>query len=108
MMDRSGSLRARRYIKKIYSESGINTRYSVVTGYEADSPEPTLFRHSDFSVREPTTGERNAVYVEEAKRLIPEIARRTLANCPTISAHDITHVITVSCTASLIPDRTFW
>lgn len=103
MIDRSGTDRAKRYIKKVYSESGIATRHSVLTDFKDETTPPRLFRQADGSFREPSTGERNAVYVEEARRLIPEIARRTVANCPGISAEEITHVITVSCTGFFNP-----
>lgn len=103
MIDRSGSNRAKRYIKKIYSESGIATRHSVLTDFEDDTTPPRLFRHPDGSFQEPSTGQRNAVYVDETRKLIPEIARSAIANCPGISAKEITHVITVSCTGFFNP-----
>jgi predicted naringenin-chalcone synthase len=103
LVGRAQSERSRRYIKKALSESGIANRHSVISDFKAGEDEPRLFRGADGSFREPSTGERNAVYVEEGRLLVPEIARRALANCSGISANEITHVVTVSCTGFFNP-----
>ncbi|MGB6222195.1 type III polyketide synthase [Haloferula sp.] len=101
LVGRAQSERSRRYIKKALGESGIVNRHSVITDFK--NGEERLFTHADGSFREPSTGERNAVYVGEVRSLVPEIARRALANCPGISANEITHVVTVSCTGFFNP-----
>lgn len=103
MRERAPSDRARRFIKKIYAESGIERRYSVLDEFNEGGADAPLFHHRDGSPKAPSTGERNAVYVREARKLIPEIARKTLAGCAGIGAEDITHVITVSCTGFFNP-----
>ena len=103
LSSRSESDRTRRYIRKVYAESGIAQRHSVVPDFLQSESGPGLFIAEDGSPREPTTGERNDVYVREAKKLIPEIARNAVANCEGIEASDITHVITVSCTGFFNP-----
>jgi len=103
LSSRTESDRTRRYIRKVYGESGIKKRHSVVPDFLEGRNGPGLFVTADGSAKEPTTGERNDVYVREAKRLIPEIARNTVANCQGIEASDITHVITVSCTGFFNP-----
>lgn len=103
MLRRATNGKTKRYIKKVYAESGIETRHSVLSDFNEGSTDPKLYRHADGTLKEASTGERNKVYVEEAKRLIPEIARKTLANCKGIDAEDITHVITVSCTGFFNP-----
>ncbi|MDF1860503.1 MAG: type III polyketide synthase [Verrucomicrobiales bacterium] len=103
LSSRTESDRTRRYIRKVYAESGIEKRHSVVTDFLPGAAESGLFVGPDGEVREPTTGQRNDVYVREAKKLIPEIARNAIANCPGVEASDITHVITVSCTGFFNP-----
>ena len=80
MLERSSNERSKRFIKKAYAESGIETRHSVLSDFQEESAEPRLFRNPDGSMKYSSTGERNAVYVEEAKQLIPQIALSTLAN----------------------------
>lgn len=103
MLERTSNERSKRFIKKAYAESGIETRNSVLSDFQENAAEPRLYRNPDGSMKSSSTGERNAVYVEEAKRLIPQIALRTLENCQGISAEEITHVITVSCTGFFNP-----
>ncbi|MDF1825877.1 MAG: type III polyketide synthase [Verrucomicrobiales bacterium] len=103
LSSRSASDRTKRYIRKVYSESGIDKRHSVVPDFLQSEGGPGLFIGEDGSAKEPTTGERNDVYVREAKKLIPEIARKAVANCPGVESADITHVITVSCTGFFNP-----
>lgn len=100
---RSGSERTRRYIRKVYGESGIKKRHAVVPDFLTGTTGPGLFFDADGSAKEPTTGERNAVYIREARKLIPEIARRAVAGCEGIEAREITHVVTVSCTGFFNP-----
>lgn len=104
MLARTNDPRTRRIIRKAYAESGIDRRHSVLTDFQQDSASPRLYRHTDGSIRKTsTTGERNIVYIEEAKRLIPQIATNALRHCKGISANEITHVITVSCTGFFNP-----
>ena len=103
MGERTADPRTKRFISKAYSESGIETRYSVLSDFQKKSAAPRLYRHPDGSMKSATTGERNAVYVEEAKRLIPQLALGALENCRSIAAQEITHVITVSCTGFFNP-----
>jgi predicted naringenin-chalcone synthase len=102
LSERSASDKTKRYIKKVYAASGIEKRHSIVTDF-LPGCETGLFVESDGSVKEPTTGERNAAYVAAAKEMVPEIARRAMDHCPGISSWDITHVITVSCTGFFNP-----
>ncbi len=100
---RSESSRTKRYIRKVYGESGITKRHCVVPDFLQEGSEPGLFVNEDGTPKEPSTGERNAVYVEQARRLIPEISRRAIDHCGGVNAEDITHVVTVSCTGFFNP-----
>ncbi len=103
MLGRTDDKRTRRYIKKAHADSGIQTRHSVLADFDKESPVPGIFRHADGSLKDPSTGERNEVFVNEAKRLLPELAGRAIDRCPGIGVDDITHVITVSCTGFFNP-----
>lgn len=100
---RTESSRAKRYIRKVYAESGIEKRHCVVPDFLQDNPGHGLFQNEDGAAREPSTGERNAKYIEEAKRLVPEVSRRAVDACEGVESSDITHVITVSCTGFFNP-----
>lgn len=99
---RSDSDRTKRYVRKVYAESGIKKRHSVVADF-LDGGNPGLFVGEEGATREPSTGERNDLFVEEARKMIPDVARRAVGNCPDFEASDITHVITVSCTGFFNP-----
>lgn len=104
MMERTDDEKTKRFIKAAHDESGIDTRYSVLSDLKPGGDKPRLFRKADGSLRkDASTGERNTVFIEEATKLVPEIARRALANCKSFTKKDITHVITVSCTGCFNP-----
>ncbi len=88
-----------RIIRVLYKKSGIDRRFSVIENFD-DEQRPGAFfqRDEQGRVQEPTTAERNAIYVRESRRLSVALAGRAIAACPAIEARDITHVVTVSCT----------
>src|SRR5690606_29197615 len=51
----------------------------------------------------PGTQSRNEIYAREATTLFVEAARRAVAADPEVTAADVTHVITVSCTGFHAP-----
>ena len=99
----SGSEKSKRYIRKVYSDSGIERRHSVIADFGNEGADSMLFQRVDGVMKEPTTGDRNEIYVDAAKKMIPEIARNAIDNCPGVEREDITHVITVSCTGFFNP-----
>ncbi|MDF1657629.1 MAG: type III polyketide synthase [Verrucomicrobiales bacterium] len=100
---RSGSDRTKRYIRSVYGESAIEKRHCIVPDFEEGFSGPSLYVDADGSPKEPSTGERNDAYVAEARKMTPEIARRSVAACEGVEAKNITHVITVSCTGFFNP-----
>jgi len=95
--------RNRRLIHGIYDHSGIETRYSVLPDFGPNA-EPVLFREDeDGRIIEPSTGDRNRYFRECARELVVKAGRQALDNAEGISASDITHVITVSCTGFYNP-----
>lgn len=95
--------KSKRYLTQVYAGSKIDKRHSVVKDFgEGGSDSLSLYRSNESS-EEPSTGERNKIYTTESRSLIKEIALRTMENCPGVSAGDITHLITVSCTGFFNP-----
>lgn len=99
----NGDRKQERIISYLYSQSGIETRHSAVPDF-VPGAEPGIFYDGQTdTLRNPTTGERNALYTEEAKRLGAEVACRALQNAPAFDNRDVTHIVTVSCTGFFQP-----
>lgn len=96
---------ATRIISASFDSSGIDTRHTVLgeLSPESDVEEPTFFDRATGLLMSPGTKARNEVYRREAGKLYVEAARRTIDADPDISADDVTHVITASCTGFYSP-----
>lgn len=96
---------AKRIVTASFNGSGIDTRYTVLEelSLSAEHDEPLFFDRETGNLLSPSTRVRNEVYVREAWKLYVEAARRTLEADPDITAADVTHVITVSCTGFYAP-----
>jgi predicted naringenin-chalcone synthase len=100
---------AERLIAAAVDGSAIDARRTVITefagldgGTDAQADAPVFFDAATRRLLRPTTGVRNAVYTRECGPLALEAARSALASAP-VSARDVTHVITVSCTGFFAP-----
>ncbi len=94
----------RRVIRSIYRSSGIEGRHSVIDDWNPDAPHPPLFFGKDGTrLPPPGTGARNAVYAREARELFIGVGRKLLDGTPGITASQVTHVITISCTGFFAP-----
>lgn len=96
---------AKRIVSASFNGSGIDTRYTVLEelSFSSDVVDPQFFDRDTGLLLEPGTKARNEVYIREAGQLFVEAARRTLDADPDITAADVTHVITVSCTGFYAP-----
>jgi len=65
--------------------------------------EPLFRIQPDGTMRVPTTGERNALYTREARKLFIATARGIFEERPDLQPASVTHVITVSCTGFYAP-----
>lgn len=95
-----------RLVATSFNSADIDTRYSCVSEFNTELPEPAepmFYDRSSGLLRSPSTAERNRVYVEHAGDLFVEAARRALDACPGLEPADVTHVITVSCTGFYNP-----
>lgn len=88
-------------IHRIYTQSGIEKRHSVVEDFSPND-RGTLFFNGQAKA-EPGTGARNKVYESKSKKLFTSVAKKLLAANQHFDPQDITHVITVSCTGFFAP-----
>lgn len=93
-------------IHRIYSNSGIEKRHSVINDFRKNGHDPFFFR-KDGSLNTPSTGSRNKLYSEHAKEMFVQLAKKLLDENDSIPKEKITHVITVSCTGFFAPEPAF-
>jgi predicted naringenin-chalcone synthase len=94
-----------RLVTAAFDASAIDTRHTVIDefGAGADAADPAFFDPRSTLILDPGTGRRNDLYVDRSKTLVVDAARRALAAAPDLSADDVTHVVTVSCTGFYAP-----
>lgn len=95
--------RGKRIVRHIYAHTEIDQRHTAVGDFGAADPSKIFHDRGDGQWNIPTTGDRNRVFVETAKRAAPDVARATLGASADFDASDITHVITASCTGFFNP-----
>lgn len=90
-----------RKLKFLYGKSGISHRYSVLTDFLADTPEPLLFSTAHSTAPVPDISKRMEIYKIHA----PVLSAETIGKCISgkINKEEITHLITVSCTGMSAP-----
>ena len=94
----------RQWVPVLYSKAGVNRRYSVLL----DGPETTGSRHSAFPVPKdgsdlgPSVGYRMRLYERECGPLAVSASREAIERSG-LSAGDITHLITISCSGFYAP-----
>jgi len=99
---------AQRLVHRLYTQSGIETRYSVVPDFAAPGeageavPGSGLFLAEGGRYTSPSTKVRNDLYTEAARPLFKEVAEKALAESG-FHEGDVTHVVTVSCTGFCAP-----
>ncbi|NLX06001.1 MAG: type III polyketide synthase [Phycisphaerae bacterium] len=91
------SPRAVRLIDRVYRESGIETRHSVIRDREAFFCEA-----ADGTAATPSTRERNEMFTAESKPMFVDLARRAMASAG-VGPREVTHVVTLSCTGFYSP-----
>ncbi|MBA4386450.1 MAG: type III polyketide synthase [Verrucomicrobia bacterium] len=96
-----------RLINRVYRNSGIETRYSVLDDFFGDKPGSLFRQGNNGKVIEPGTRERNDRYALESRTLAVEAARCVL-NSSGLPAGKITHVITASCTGFANPGADYF
>jgi len=92
-------------IKKLYQNSAIRTRYSVISDFTKKRPEWD-FWGTDFPKKIPGMAQRNDLYKIEAPKLAFEAAAKALKEWGG-DPGSITHVISISCTGVIAPGIEF-
>lgn len=95
----------RSIIHRIYANSGIEKRHSVINDFSSNGHQPFYFQ-KDGTLSSPSTGTRNQIYAKHAKKFFADIAQNLLRKS-SFNKEQITHVITVSCTGFFAPDPAF-
>lgn len=92
-------------LRKLYHNSGINTRYSVIPDFNSKVSK-SQFYNENGSLFSPTFSERNALYKLEAPKLAAAAAEKALKEWGQ-PREKITHIISVSCTGIVAPGIEF-
>ena len=95
-----------RLVHRLYSQSGIEKRHSVVHDFNVEAKEGLFYDPQNNVFKSPSTKVRNDLYAEASKPLYTGVARKVL-DASEFSADDVTHVITVSCTGFFAPGPDF-
>jgi len=100
---------AKRLVTASFNGSGIETRHTVLDelSLDAETSNPQFYDRTSGELLAPGTKARNEIYIREADRLFIEVARRALDADPDLTAAEVTHVITVSCTGFHAPGPDF-
>ena len=90
-------------LKALYRATGIENRYSTIPDYAIDQPEKRSF-YTEHERLEPfpTTKQRSEFYRKEAIKLSIDSAKNCMDET-NVSASEITHLITISCTGMYAP-----
>lgn len=96
-----------RLVHRIYTQSGIEKRHSVVKEFVLGNAEGPFFDPETQTLKSPSTKVRNEIYTEEAKKLFTCVAEKVVRQS-SFEAKDITHVITVSCTGFFAPGPDYY
>jgi predicted naringenin-chalcone synthase len=94
-----------RLVTASFDGSAIETRYTVIDELTLDEQydDPQFFDLASGALLKPSTRVRNELYIERASALYVEAGRKALDALSQLSAADITHVVTVSCTGFFAP-----
>lgn len=87
-----------RWLKRLYSNSSIKYRYSVLENFVQEIKNWQIFSHHNPL----STGQRNLIYKKEAPKLSYNVAEKAL-NAWGKERAGITHIIFVSCTGVIAP-----
>ncbi|MEO8082979.1 MAG: type III polyketide synthase [Ardenticatenales bacterium] len=96
-------VRSARLIRRLYAESGIERRFSILADYTKVDPDGFCFFPPNWALHPfPTTADRMAVYREASVDLAAEAARAALAEAG-IAPGDVTHLVISTCTGFFAP-----
>ncbi|MGA7206152.1 MAG: type III polyketide synthase [Specibacter sp.] len=94
-----------RLVRTCFDSAAIDTRHTAVAEMSVDfhTDSPVFYDGDAGLLLSPSTKVRNDLFTEESTKLFIEAAAKAVAGCAGITADDVTHVITVSCTGFFNP-----
>ncbi|WP_104091454.1 type III polyketide synthase [Arthrobacter sp. GMC3] len=94
-----------RLVRTCFDSAAIDTRHTAVAEMSVDfhSDDPVFYDGGTGLLLSPSTKVRNELFTVESTKLFIEAASKAVAACTGITADDVTHVITVSCTGFFNP-----
>jgi len=95
--------RKREFLTKLYQNSAIHKRHTVITDYDKDPSEYQFYPKNPAMLPEPSSEARNEIFIREANRLSAAAATKLLDELPGFDKERITHLITVTCTGFSAP-----
>lgn len=95
-------------ITKIYQNSAIEKRYSVLADFGLAPADFTFFPKNPQMRPEPGTKARNDLYITESNKLALNALRNLEGFLPDFDFQKVTHLITVSCTGMSAPGFDFF
>jgi predicted naringenin-chalcone synthase len=101
--DEREARRAAATIERVYRNSAIRSRGSVVGDYVAEAEDFGFYPPNWRLDPAPTTAERMEVYRREAPPLAREAAEACLARAPHVPRSAVSHLIVVTCTGFFAP-----
>jgi predicted naringenin-chalcone synthase len=97
----------RRFLDRIYRDTGIEKRHTVIGDYGKDPAEYSFYPKTADLRPEPGVEQRNDTFIREANRLALAAGERLLARLSGFDRGRISHLITVSCTGFSAPGFDF-
>lgn len=97
----------RNFLTKIYKGSAIYKRNTVINDYGKDPSEYTFYPKNPEMLPEPSTMQRNDLFIKESNRLSLKAVKQLFTMLPDHLEKKITHIITVSCTGFSAPGFDF-
>ncbi|MBN2738217.1 MAG: type III polyketide synthase [Spirochaetales bacterium] len=93
----------RKFLEKIYSNSGIDKRHTVIDDYDKDFSDYTFYPKNKDLEPEVSTKKRNDLFIDEANRLSLKSCQNLFSKDLNMELSEITHLITISCTGFSAP-----
>jgi predicted naringenin-chalcone synthase len=87
----------RRFLRRLYQNTGIDKRYTVIDDFGKDPSAYTFYPKNDQLLLEPGSEARNDVFIRESNRLSEQAARSLFSSLPLLDRQTITDLITVTC-----------
>ena len=92
-----------RFLDRIYRDTRIARRHSVIEDYGKDPSQYQFFARSATLLPEPSVAQRNDLFVAAAEELSLRAAEQLFSATDRVRAEDITHLVTVTCTGFSAP-----